>query len=192
MPSNMRSILRHVVYYVKVIIPLRRRRRCEETAARTVRTPAAPELAVRRRLSFAEWHRLVELRPNAGERAVDDYVALAGRHHALFRHDEANARATSPFAGCVSMRAAADPGIVREGVPTHARRQHDCSNQDSHWRRRAVTSLAAMAKNSGSGSPSLPRSKYTAWRTVSGKRRSFGSAPDHLLGSSGSCFLRVQ
>jgi hypothetical protein len=31
--------------------------------------PAAPELAVGRRLSFAEWHRLVELRPNAGERA---------------------------------------------------------------------------------------------------------------------------
>jgi hypothetical protein len=49
-------------------------------------------------------------------------------------------------------------------------------------------SLAAMAKNSGSGYPSLPRSKYTAWRTVSGKRRSFGPAPDHLLGSSGSCF----
>jgi hypothetical protein len=46
----------------------------------------------------------------------------------------------------------------------------------------------AMAKNSGSGYPSLPRSKYTAWRTVSGKRRSFGPAPDHLLGSSGSCF----
>jgi hypothetical protein len=44
-------------------------------------------------------------------------------------------------------------------------------------------SLAAMAKNSGSGYPSLPRSKYTAWRTVSGKRRSFGPAPDHLLGS---------
>src|SRR5205807_9870884 len=37
---------------------LRRRRRCEETAARTVRTPAAPELAVGRRLSFAEWHHL--------------------------------------------------------------------------------------------------------------------------------------
>jgi hypothetical protein len=34
-----------------------------------------------------------------------------------------------------------------------------------------------MAKNSGSGYPSLPRSKYTVWRTVSGKRRSFGPAP---------------
>jgi hypothetical protein len=112
-----------------------RGRRCEETAARTVRTPAAPELAVGRRLSFAEWHRLVELRPNAGERAVDDYVALAGHHHALFRHDEAIARAAAPFAGGVAMVAAADPGIVCEGVPTHARPQHGCSNQDSHWRR---------------------------------------------------------
>src|SRR5262249_37070758 len=63
---------------------LRRRRRCEETAARTVRTPAAPELAVGRRLSFAEWHHLVELRPNAGERALDDHVALAGHHHGSF------------------------------------------------------------------------------------------------------------
>jgi len=69
----------------------------------------------------------VELRPNAGERAVDDHVALAGHHHALFRHDEAIARAAAPFAGGVAMVAAADPGIVSEGVPTHARRQHDCN-----------------------------------------------------------------
>src|SRR5260221_4869810 len=60
---------------------LRRRRRCEETAARTVRTPAAPELAVGRRLSFAEWHHLVELRPNAGNRALDDHLALSAHNH---------------------------------------------------------------------------------------------------------------
>jgi hypothetical protein len=72
------------------------------------------------------------LRPNAGERAVNNYVALAGHNHALFRHDEAIARAAAPFAGGVAMVAAADPGIVREGLPTHARGQHDCSNQDSH------------------------------------------------------------
>src|SRR5258708_3921111 len=150
MPSNMRSILRHVVYYVKVIIPLRRRRWCEETAARTVRTPAAPELAVGRRLSFAEWHHLVELRPNAGKRALDDHVALAGHHHALFRHDEAIPRAAAPFAGGVAMIAAADPGIVGEGVPTHARRQHDCSNQDSHWRRLLRLSvLVALPSQNG-------------------------------------------
>src|SRR5258707_1540989 len=54
---------------------LRRRRRCEETAARTVRTPAAPELAVGRRLGFAEGHHPVELRPNPGKRAWDDTEA---------------------------------------------------------------------------------------------------------------------
>ena len=53
---------------------------------------------------------------------MDDHVALAGHHHALFRHDEAIARAAAPFAGGVAMIAAADPGIVGEGVPTHARR----------------------------------------------------------------------
>jgi hypothetical protein len=47
--------------------------------------------------------------------------------NALFRHDEAIARAAAPFAGGVAMVAAADPGIVSEGVPTHARRQHDCN-----------------------------------------------------------------
>ena len=37
------------------------------------------------------------------------------------------ARAAAPFAGGVAMVAAADPGIVSEGVPTHARRQHNCN-----------------------------------------------------------------
>src|SRR3954452_15433029 len=94
----------------------RRRSGCgwrrEEAAARSVRTFAAPELSVGRGLSFAERNRFVLLRPDAGERPLDDHIAFAGHHDAFFRDHETVAIAEAPFTGGVAMSAAGNPAAM--------------------------------------------------------------------------------
>src|SRR3954471_15565233 len=89
-----------------------RGRRREEAAARSVWTFAAPELAVGRGLSFAERNRFVLLRPDAGERPLDDHIAFAGHHDAFFRDDETVAVAAAPFTGGVAMAATGNPAVM--------------------------------------------------------------------------------
>src|SRR6476620_3171157 len=86
--------------------------RREEAAARPVRTFAAPEFTVGRGLSFAERNRFVLLRPDPGERALNDHIAFAGHHDAFFRDDETVAIAAAPFTGGVAMAAAGNPAVM--------------------------------------------------------------------------------
>src|SRR4051794_34925633 len=86
--------------------------RREEAAARSVRPFAAPELAVGRGLSFAERDRFVLLRPDPGERPLDDHITFAGHHDAFFGDDETVAIAAAPFTGGVAMAAARNPAVM--------------------------------------------------------------------------------
>jgi len=52
---------------------------------------------------------------HAGERALNNDIAFACHDDALFRHDEAVARATTPFAGGVAVAAAGNPAVMGRG-----------------------------------------------------------------------------
>src|SRR5262249_45285555 len=91
---------------------LGRGRRREEAAPAAVGPLAAPEFAVGRGLRFGKRNSLVHRRPDAGERTMDDHIAVAGHHDALFRDDETIAFAAAPFAGGVAVAAARDPAVV--------------------------------------------------------------------------------
>ena len=50
--------------------------------------------------------------PHAGERALNDDVALPRHDHAFFRYDEAVANAAVSFAGGVAVAATRNPAVV--------------------------------------------------------------------------------
>ena len=80
---------------------LRSRAGVRRSTAGCRRAACSARIRRRAKLGFAERNRLVHGRPNAGKRTMDDPIAIAGHHDALFRDDEAIPFAAAPFAGGV-------------------------------------------------------------------------------------------
>ena len=66
-------------------------------------------------MRFGEWDRFVLDRAHPRKRTLNDDVAFARHDDALFRYDEAVARATTPFASGVAVAAAGNPTVMGRG-----------------------------------------------------------------------------